>query len=189
VARGRNESNRETGWSIRELAELASTTPRTIRYYLLEGLLPAPGMRGRYAAYSPDHLNRLRLIQRLKDAFLPLAAIRAHLERLTPEQIGLLAAGNVHLLPDDADDAARYLARLLEVREPVSNATERRPKKALWIGRKEPPVEAAGPDRLEADVWRRYTLREGIELHIREGNAITELNEEKIEEIRRILRG
>ena len=74
-------------WTIGELAALADVTPRTIRYYTAEGLLPQPETRGKYAVYSEDHLHRLRLIARLKADYLPLHEIRARLERLTPEHV------------------------------------------------------------------------------------------------------
>lgn len=57
---------------IGELAEKAGVSVRTIRYYVSEGLLPSPEIRGRYTVYDEDYLNRIRLIKRLKDAFLPI---------------------------------------------------------------------------------------------------------------------
>ncbi|HZW02420.1 MAG TPA: MerR family transcriptional regulator, partial [Anaerolineaceae bacterium] len=55
---------------IHELADLAGVSIRTIRYYINEGLLPAPDARGRYSTYREEYLDRLRLIRKLKDAFL-----------------------------------------------------------------------------------------------------------------------
>jgi DNA-binding transcriptional MerR regulator len=55
----------ETLYTISQLAEAAGVTPRTIRYYTAEGLLPRPDARGQYALYSQDHLLRLQLIGRL----------------------------------------------------------------------------------------------------------------------------
>lgn len=64
---------------MREL-ELASGVSReTIRFYIREGLLPAPARTHRNSAtYSDEHLARLLTIRRLKDErFLPLSVIRA----------------------------------------------------------------------------------------------------------------
>lgn len=75
-------------FSLRELAALAEVTPRTVRYYTAEGLLPPPDTRGRYARYSGEHLRRLQQIAQLKADYLPLQVIR---ERLGP--VGGAATG------------------------------------------------------------------------------------------------
>ena len=46
----------EATYTIGELAERAGVTPRTIRYYTAEGLLPRPDTRGQYARYRADQL-------------------------------------------------------------------------------------------------------------------------------------
>jgi DNA-binding transcriptional MerR regulator len=77
-------------FSIGELAQAAATTARTIRFYTAEGLLPPPLTEGRNAIYSEAHRRRLRLIQRLKAAYLPLSAIKEQLAGLTDEQVDVL---------------------------------------------------------------------------------------------------
>jgi MerR family transcriptional regulator, repressor of the yfmOP operon len=54
---------------IGDLAKLAGTTPRTIRYYEEVGLLPETIERpsGRHRVYSPAEVERLREVMRLKD--------------------------------------------------------------------------------------------------------------------------
>src|SRR4051794_29970824 len=79
-------------YTLQELAELAGVAPRTIRYYTTQGLLPAPPTRGRNASYSEAHLNRLRLVEKLKSAYLPLSTIREQLGSLSDEQVAALAA-------------------------------------------------------------------------------------------------
>ncbi len=76
----------EEGWSVRELAEFAGTTVRTIHYYISEGLMPPPEGATRRATYSPAHLARLRLIGALRDEGLSLASIRQRLAPLTDQQ-------------------------------------------------------------------------------------------------------
>jgi DNA-binding transcriptional MerR regulator len=53
---------------IGELARLAGTTPRTVRYYEEIGLLPEAGAResGAHRTYTESDLERLREILRLK---------------------------------------------------------------------------------------------------------------------------
>ena len=103
-------------YSIGELAQAAGVTPRTVRYYTAEGLLPPPDTRGKYAGYGEDHLRRLQLIGRLKAAYLPLQEIRARLEQLSSGEV-------VQLLEEtpppvqahrERGSASDYLARVLE---------------------------------------------------------------------------
>ena len=57
---------------ISELADKTGVSNRTIRYYVEEGLLPQPEVRGKYAIFTDDYLHRLELIKALKDC-LPAA--------------------------------------------------------------------------------------------------------------------
>ena len=50
-----------------ELAERAGLSVRTIRYYISRGLLDGPVRHGRAAAYTQEHLEKLRKIKELKD--------------------------------------------------------------------------------------------------------------------------
>lgn len=74
-------------YSLDELTDLAGVTIRTVRYYISEGLLPPPIGAGPRSVYTDVHLNRLRLISRLKDAYLPLREIRRQLQGMTDEDI------------------------------------------------------------------------------------------------------
>lgn len=61
---------------IKELADLVGVTPRAIRHYHHEGLLPVPSGRG-VRDYGLDHAVRLVRIRHLTESGLSLAAIRA----------------------------------------------------------------------------------------------------------------
>jgi len=69
---------RSMAWSTRELAELAGTTLKTVRYYHRIGLLDEPerGTNG-YKRYRVKHLIRLLRIRRLVDLGVPLSDIPA----------------------------------------------------------------------------------------------------------------
>ena len=54
---------------ISELAALAGVSTRTIRYYIDEGLLPQPEIRGKYAVFTDEYMHRLKLIKYLKTIF------------------------------------------------------------------------------------------------------------------------
>ena len=46
-------------YAIGDLAQLADVSRRTVRYYVQEGLLPAPLGVGRGNHYGPEHLERI----------------------------------------------------------------------------------------------------------------------------------
>ena len=77
-------------YTLEELAHTAHITPRAVRYYAAKGLLPGPQSRGRYALYGTAHLNRLRLIGQMKQALLPIAAMRDRMLSLTDAQVAAL---------------------------------------------------------------------------------------------------
>lgn len=74
-----------TSYTAAELASRAGVTERTVRYYVVEGLLPAPAGRGRGAHYRPGHLTRLKLIRAMQQAGNDLETIREYLTELGGE--------------------------------------------------------------------------------------------------------
>lgn len=69
-------------FDLDELGRKAGLPPRTIRYYISEGLVPSPVRRGPASYYREDHLNRLLLIRKYQAEGLPLDLIRRRLSRL-----------------------------------------------------------------------------------------------------------
>lgn len=65
-------------YSIDEISTLAGVTPRTVRYYIAEGLLDRPEGEKRGARYLPRHLEQLLQIRRWTEAGLSLERIREH---------------------------------------------------------------------------------------------------------------
>ncbi len=63
-------------FSIDELSTLAGVTPRTVRYYITEGLVARPEGEKRGAHYLRRHLEQLLLIRRWTDAGLSLDRVR-----------------------------------------------------------------------------------------------------------------
>ncbi|WP_066367524.1 helix-turn-helix domain-containing protein [Herbidospora mongoliensis] len=65
-------------WSTREIAELAETTVKTVRYYHEIGLLDEPDREPNgYKRYEVRHLTRLLRIKRLTGLGVPLAQVAA----------------------------------------------------------------------------------------------------------------
>ncbi len=93
-------------YTLGQLAQLAGVTPRTIRYYLANGLLPSPG-QGAGVRYGTGHLGRTRLIKRLQQSHLPLAEIRARLERLSDGEVERLLEAPATPAPSSALDYVR----------------------------------------------------------------------------------
>lgn len=66
-------------YAIGELAALGGVSRRTVRYYVQEGLIPAPLGVGRGHHYSGDHLEQLLRVKSLQEAGQTLDDIRAAL--------------------------------------------------------------------------------------------------------------
>ena len=60
---------------VKELADLAGTTTRTVRYYHRLGLLATPPIVGGFRDYGVEHLARLLRIRWLAESGIPLAKI------------------------------------------------------------------------------------------------------------------
>jgi DNA-binding transcriptional MerR regulator len=71
----------EKRYGIEELADLGGVSRRTVRYYVQEGLLPAPLGVGRGDHYGQEHLERLRQVKALQQAGLTLDEVRRELAR------------------------------------------------------------------------------------------------------------
>lgn len=63
-------------YAIDELATLAGATPRTVRYYIAQGLVDRPAGEKRGAHYLRRHLEQLLLIRRWTEAGLSLERVR-----------------------------------------------------------------------------------------------------------------
>ena len=163
-------------YNLETLAGIAGVTPRTIRFYTAEGLLPPPRTRGRYAVYTDEHLNRLRLIARLKEAYLPLQEIKNRIEAAPrdepyelllssapqsiaesepPEYLGAMEELPLHAA---AGSAADYVARTLARQTEPATPPELRARAAFY---------SRAPIQEPSDTWNRVEIVPGIELHVR----------------------
>ena len=136
---------------IGELVARAGVTPRTVRYYVAEGLLPPPSGAGPRATYGDEHLERLREIRRMKDSYLPLREIRRRLaggEGLAPEPPAVVLPH-----PAASQPLGYQPPRMLFPNAPTAPPSLRRGL-----------VEELGPPATD---WRRVELAPGIELHYR----------------------
>ena len=160
----------DESFELSELCEQAGVTPRTVRYYVQQGLLPAPGM-GPGTKYGRGHLDRLRLVRRLQKEHLPLAEIRKRLAHLDDAQVAaaLLATtdseGTSALMAESArvpqgprESVADYVAGVLS--GPPTSAS--RLAMSVPASRSE-----SGSAPYERDRWDRYRLTDDVEIHVR----------------------
>lgn len=113
---GVEQHDEQDQMTLSELVERAGVSVRTVRYYITEGLLPPPITTGPGSSYGPGHLLRLHLIQRLKDAYLPLKEIRRRLAGLDDADVRAILtreedAAVATLLAETTADAAMASAR------------------------------------------------------------------------------
>ncbi|MCC6705709.1 MAG: MerR family transcriptional regulator [Thermomicrobiales bacterium] len=169
-------------YSLQELSDAAGVSPRTVRYYIAEGLLPPPEPAGHKTSYSGDHLNRLRLIGLLKEAYLPLKEIRTRLAGIGNEDLAsALAEAERARVPGDDEmetSADRPAANVYRTRVPASSPAPYEPVRLredalAYIDRvldkqrpvrsiPRPPVHAPRQDA----VWRRLPIGAGGEAEL-----------------------
>jgi len=130
----------EKQWTIGELADAAGVTVRTIRYYVKEGLLPAPHTQGRYALYNDSYLKRLELIRRWKDNYLPLKEIRVRIQPLSDQEVALLLQTIEQ--PEEPFEVKPRVMRSVAM-PPETEAGETHPKKQARSKSKAAPENAA----------------------------------------------
>ena len=70
-------------YAIGDLARLAGVSRRTVRYYVQEGLIPAPHGVGRGDHYGQEHLDQILLVKTMQESGRMLDEIRQTLARGT----------------------------------------------------------------------------------------------------------
>ena len=159
-------------YTLTELAALAGLTPRTVRYYLSQGLLAVDATPGPGPKYDDAHLARLRLIKRLQREHLPLAEIRGRIGDLDDHTVVAIASEPEP--PPPSDSALDYVRRvsgprlaLAEFRPPAPPSERPSTPPAVY----EPPpaytTTTTPPPRLERSQWERIELAPDVELHVR----------------------
>ncbi|MGI9147668.1 MAG: MerR family transcriptional regulator [Chloroflexota bacterium] len=160
-------------FSIAELAARTELTPRTIRYYVAQSLLPVPNGRGQRRLYTREHLLRLESIKRLKANYLPLSEIRRALTGLSLVELEQISAGPTltteaigHFQSRTPEQSSNFQARTPEQASSFGSASAG-PLRAQFgfAGETHRDVHPSAVDiKLEVP-WRRVTLAPGIELH------------------------
>lgn len=173
------ENAGSTSLTLAELAALGDVTPRTVRYYVQQSLLPSPGS-GPRVRYGRPHLTRLRLIKRLQRQDVPLAKIRSALESLDDAGIERLLT-TLQAEPDQetldrqpaaSTPAVDYIRGVLEGRPslpapPARYASAPLGRHLSSVAESDPSAPAHAPPQLTRSQWERLPLSPDVELHIR----------------------
>jgi len=150
-------------YSLRQLAVEGRVTPRTVHFYIQQGLLPSAGTLGSQARYGTGHLARLRLIKRLQKEHLPLAEIAGRIRSLTDPQVArLLDKGRKAPAPAASGSALDYVRNLLSS-APASQDDGGALRTVLARSAAAPPLPVA----VDRSQWERIALLPEIELHVR----------------------
>ena len=165
-APGQHTRGDEASYALGELTDLAGVTVRTVRYYIAEGLLPPPAGAGPHARYTRQHLDRLLLIARLKDAYMPLKEIRRRLQGMSDAEIHETVAAQDRpaaapateiRMAEAPDSASDYIGRVLREQAPPYAASPVHTPRSRVGRRREPAQEAT---------WRRIPISDEAELLI-----------------------
>lgn len=147
---------------ILELSDKAKVSPRTIRFYIQQGLLPAPETRGPGAHYGVEHVDRLRLIRRLQREHLPLSEIRKRIENLRPEEISHLLRAEPERPPDSAADYVRSV-----LSKGVGSGVLREAPAMSVPDAMIPKHRSSNKPTQHRAQWERFTFSPDVELHVR----------------------
>ena len=91
--------NEPQGLTLQELASETGVEPRTIRSYVEKGVILGPESFGRGARYPRETLDRLKVLQLLRDANreLSLDQVRVLLHSIGPSQARAIADGTLRI--------------------------------------------------------------------------------------------
>ncbi len=147
---------------ISDVCDRANVTPRTVYFYVQQGLLPPASGAGPAARYTPGHVARLKLIRLLQKQHLPLAEISKRIRGLSDDQVQALVDEAKARRPEKPGSALDYIRGVLAETTP-SLSRSRAPARPLV-----PAMPAAREVTPAArSQWERHTFADGIELHVR----------------------
>ncbi|MBA3298298.1 MAG: MerR family transcriptional regulator [Acidobacteria bacterium] len=159
-------------FDLKALCDRADVTPRTVHFYVQQGLLPPAGAPGPGARYGEGHVSRIKLIRLLQKQHLPLAEIARRLKGFNDQQVAALLKDTKARREKSRGSALDYIRGVLN--EQGSIPSNRATRASLASA--SPLVEMSraslgppGPEGAESarSQWERFTLTDGIEVHVR----------------------
>ncbi len=168
-----------TDLDINTLCEQARVTPRTVHFYIQQGLLPPAGAPGPGTRYGEGHVSRLKLIRLLQKQHLPLAEIAKRIKGLTDEQVDVLIAETKRRQAENRGSALDYIRGVLA--EPGPQVAIARISKPLAARAETGKSFAASLTVPERSQWERFTLADGMELHVR--RPLSRIEQRQLEQL------
>ena len=195
----------EPRYTLADLGRVAGVTPRTVRYYIAQGLLPGANDSGKGAWYDDRHLGRLRLIRELQRQHLPLAEIRTQLAGLGQDEVADLLEEHQTAEEPPTGSALDYIRTVLgggpklqvTMRAMAAEPTWDLTAPSLSLSMRSlapdsppmlaetmpPPPEAPTAERSQ---WDRIALTNDIELHVR--RPLSRIDNKRVERLITIAR-
>lgn len=170
-------------FDLKRLCHITGVTPRTVHYYIQQGLLPPAGSSGPGVRYGEGHLSRLQLIRLLQKQHLPLAEIARRLKSLSDDEAAALVSEARHRPEPVQESALEYIRGVLSEQDhgghPASSPraaypllSEPRPHSAHRA------FSSAVPPEPARSQWDRFILADGIELSVR--RPLTRLHQRQL---------
>lgn len=169
----------------------ASPDERTVRYYLSENLISASEEKqGTATVYSYFHLLQLLAIKKLQAEHLLIRQIRKMIAEQSENQLEDLLANKQNA----KNEAQRFLESLLSTSqsgsEGASFAKLSRQQRAPSANPLAAPDAKRQSPSLNNNVWERFEIEDGLELHIN-GDFAAPIDDTKLEwllqKIRRLI--
>jgi Ca-activated chloride channel family protein len=161
-------------YKLEDLARRAGVSPRTVRYYVQRGLVPAPAFRGPDTAYGEEHLATLLAVKRLQEDFWPLDAIAGAIAGRSIDELHRIGEGKLQPRRPGAQSAPNAPNAPSE-----PEVTPKKRKAAKESAREEAtPIARAKGERIE--------LARGLELWIDE--TASDATKALVDEIMRLAR-
>lgn len=176
-------------WNVRDLSTLASAmldavgvrpassvaadhpTPRTIRYYVANGLLTSPNGRGPTATYAYQHLLEVLSVKLRQVEGQPLKSIAREIPR-DPSRLEREIAAAV--------GTAMPTPNVLQVNDPETTRGKAAKAFHTWHALGEDHAPERDYDQgLALTKWHRVPIVRGLELHIHEGHPLAGLADRK----------
>ena len=161
------------GVTLKDLADASGISERTIRFYIVNGLLLGADVAGPQARYPEENLSRLKGISLAQDAGWQLARVREWFERGAPDDESPRpkprdpATGPTRLSSNSKAAPKEQQAPLpfFERRRPDSSKASNAAVEAEAVDDDE--HRGIGASLLTRSSWQRIELEPGVELHVR----------------------